>query len=81
MLIVVQQRNGLGLVEDLIVAVHFSEWQDQDHLKQAASNFPQHRNVGIDEQTGVYLLNNAMAKMEGKGIYQYKHDKLTLLYP
>lgn len=64
-----QQRKGLGLISDILIAVHFTQWQDENHLRQAAGRFSNHINYGIDENTCVYMLNGHFETTEGNGVY------------
>ncbi|MFE7062923.1 Type 1 glutamine amidotransferase-like domain-containing protein [Sutcliffiella sp. NPDC057660] len=66
---VFQSRRGLGLAKEVVVAVHFSEWDDEEHLRNAVSRCNESKNYGIDENTGVYLLNGELEAMEGNGVY------------
>lgn len=34
-----QQRMGLGLISDVLIAVHFSQWNDEDHLREAVIKY------------------------------------------
>lgn len=65
-----QVRPGLGLVTDVQIAVHFSEWADKDHLYEVAKRYPDKENYGIDENTGLYLKNGQVERMEGKGVFR-----------
>ena len=73
---VFQHRRGLGLLKDTVLAVHFSEWQDDRHLLQAVEKFHPVRNYGIDEQTGMYLYNNKLMEIEGKGLYSVEEKRV-----
>uniref|UniRef100_UPI0030196A00 Type 1 glutamine amidotransferase-like domain-containing protein n=1 Tax=Oceanobacillus massiliensis TaxID=1465765 RepID=UPI0030196A00 len=65
-----QSRKGLGLVSDLVIAVHFSQWKDEGHLRNAANKLPGCTYYGIDERNGIYLKNGKLQDKEGEGIYQ-----------
>lgn len=72
-----QERHGLGLVSNIQIAVHFSEWDDQEHLQEIAKRFPNKHNYGIDEKTGIYIKDGQLEMKEGKGVYQLKDGRLT----
>ncbi|WP_243299453.1 Type 1 glutamine amidotransferase-like domain-containing protein [Bacillus litorisediminis] len=74
-----QQRKGLGLVSEIVIAVHFSQWGDEEHLREAVSKFKNYKNFGIDERTGVYFLNGQPKEMEGEGVYSIKNGLLRRL--
>lgn len=68
-----QHRNGLGLLLNVLIAVHFSEWNDEDHLKNAANHFSDYVYYGIDERTGMYFLNGHLESTEGEGVYRLEN--------
>ncbi|WP_430789792.1 Type 1 glutamine amidotransferase-like domain-containing protein [Virgibacillus flavescens] len=74
-----QQRNGLGLLSTVIVAVHFSEWNDKAHLRAASAKYPSCTNYGIDEGTCIYMVNGEIADTEGAGVYSLKDNILYKL--
>lgn len=76
---VLQSRNGLGLLIDTILSVHFSEWQEQDHLLIAVKKFTPYQNYGINEQTGIYFCQDYLAEMEGNGVYSIKEGEIIKL--
>lgn len=69
-----QYRRGLGLISDVLIAVHFSQWNDETHLRNAVNKFNNHINYGIDENTCVYLLNGYLESIEGCGVYSVEND-------
>ncbi|MBW8351122.1 Type 1 glutamine amidotransferase-like domain-containing protein [Bacillus sp. IITD106] len=71
-----QQRRGLGLLSNILIAVHFTEWNDEQHLRKAASQFSNHINYGIDERTGMYFFNGKLEDAEGEGVYLLENDML-----
>lgn len=72
-----QHRKGLGFISNTLIAVHFTEWNDESHLRNAVSKFGSLVNYGIDEHTCVYLLNGELEATEGNGVYSIKNDVLT----
>ncbi|NDI35567.1 Type 1 glutamine amidotransferase-like domain-containing protein [Chengkuizengella sediminis] len=64
-----QQRSGIGLVSNVLLAVHFTEWNDQNHLREAVNRYGEQTNYGINEDTCVYLLNGELHDTEGNGVY------------
>lgn len=70
------KRRGLGLVKNTAFAVHFSEWNEEEHLRNLASNYSKKHNYGVDEQTGLYLMNGMPMKVEGRGVYTVIHNQI-----
>ncbi|MEI5906811.1 Type 1 glutamine amidotransferase-like domain-containing protein [Bacillus spongiae] len=75
-----QSRKGLGLISQILLAVHFSQWNDEDHLRKALENFSSQLHFGIDEETCVYLKNGKLEAMEGEGVYCIKNKKLVKIH-
>ncbi|MCM3412693.1 Type 1 glutamine amidotransferase-like domain-containing protein [Metabacillus litoralis] len=69
-----QYRKGLGLISDILIAVHFTQWNDEAHLRNAVNKFNNHINYGIDENTCVYFLNGYLKSIEGYGVYTLEND-------
>ncbi|WP_260445592.1 Type 1 glutamine amidotransferase-like domain-containing protein [Metabacillus elymi] len=69
-----QFRKGLGLISDVLIAVHFTQWNDETHLRNSVNKFNNHLNYGIDENTCVYFLNGHLESIEGKGVYSLEND-------
>lgn len=64
-----QFREGLGLISDVIIAVHYTQWNDEAHLREALSRFKSKVNYGIDEGACIYFLNGQLESIEGNGVY------------
>ncbi|MFZ3580178.1 Type 1 glutamine amidotransferase-like domain-containing protein [Virgibacillus sp. DJP39] len=75
-----QQRIGLGLISNLVVSVHFSQWNDEEHLREASNRYSGLNNFGIDEETGIYFLNGQFVAAEGYGVYSIENDSLISLH-
>lgn len=73
---VFKYQAGLGLLKDTVIAVHFSEWIEESHLRKAVTLFQPSLNFGIDEGTGLYFLNNKLIGREGNGVFQLKNNQL-----
>lgn len=73
------ERKGIGLLENIFLAVHFSEWDEESHLQQLAAKHPSSIHYGIDENTGVYFHNGRLATTEGRGVYQMVDGKCRKL--
>lgn len=73
---VFKYQAGLGLLKDTVIAVHFSEWMDEDHLRKAVTMFQPSFNFGMDEGTGMYFSNNILLEKEGNDLYHLKNNQL-----
>ncbi|KMK75895.1 Type 1 glutamine amidotransferase-like domain-containing protein [Alkalihalobacillus pseudalcaliphilus] len=70
-------RDGLGLLKDVVIAVHYSEWDEEEHLKEIIERFPKHKHYGIDEQTCLYFRNEQLVDMEGRGVFTAEDGELV----
>ncbi len=52
---VMKHRDGLGLMVNTALAVHYSEWGEEAHLLKMTNCFKKKNNYGIDERTGIYM--------------------------
>ena len=68
-----QSRKGLGLISNVLIAVHFSQWNDETHLRNVVNKFNNHLNYGIDENACVYFLNGYLESIEGNGVYSLEN--------
>ncbi|WP_312094302.1 Type 1 glutamine amidotransferase-like domain-containing protein [Niallia sp.] len=71
---VIKFRKGLGLIKDTVIAVHYSEWMDESHLRTAVKTLKPIYNFGIDEGTGMYFCNNKLIETEGAGVFSLKNN-------
>lgn len=71
-----QKRKGLGLIGDTLVAVHFTQWNEQNHLKEITTDIPTSYNYGIDENTGLYFQNEILQQTDGGDVYSIKNGSL-----
>jgi cyanophycinase len=74
------QRKGLGLLQDMILSVHYSEWEEKDHLLETARLFSSRKYYGIDEQSCIWLKDNQIQAFDGKGIYELINDEVVQVY-
>lgn len=72
-----QVRKGIGLIDHMAIAVHFTQWEDEGHLREIAEKFPSMKNLGIDEKTCVYLKNGEITEIEGHGVYTVEKGKVN----
>ncbi|MCP3030990.1 Type 1 glutamine amidotransferase-like domain-containing protein [Halobacillus sp. A1] len=62
---VVLFKEGLGLLSNLVLSVHYLEWQEEEHLKQSLEMLDAPEGYGIAEQSGVYIRNEQLETAEG----------------
>ncbi|MFS0785009.1 Type 1 glutamine amidotransferase-like domain-containing protein [Shouchella sp. 1P09AA] len=70
--------EGLGLQAHTKIAVHFSEWQEEEHLRLLAKE-SNDDHYGIDEQSGMYMKNGRTESVDGKWVYVLNDDKFYKL--
>ncbi|MFC7319524.1 Type 1 glutamine amidotransferase-like domain-containing protein [Halobacillus campisalis] len=58
-------KEGLGLLSNLVLSVHYLEWQEEEHLKQSLEVLNAPEGYGIAEQSGVYMRNEQLETAEG----------------
>lgn len=75
-----KHRQGLNLIPDLLLSVHFTQWDEEEHLRTAVRTLGELPNYGIDEETGIYLLNGQPEEIEGGGVYSLVNGILTRIH-
>jgi len=70
------KRAGLGLLRDTLLAVHFTQWNEEDHLREITNDIPTTYNYGIDENTGLYFKNDNLQEIEGGDVYSINKGSL-----
>lgn len=75
-----QKRTGLGLIKDTLIAVHFTQWNEQEHLTQLTRDIHSAHNYGIDEQTGIYFKNGNLQAFDGGHVYTMEKGSLIQLH-
>ncbi|ETT53446.1 Type 1 glutamine amidotransferase-like domain-containing protein [Paenibacillus sp. FSL P4-0338] len=75
-----KHRKGLNLIPDLLLSVHFTQWDEEEHLRTAVRTLGELPNYGIDEETGIYLLNGQPEEIEGGGVYSLVNGILTKIH-
>ncbi|WP_010096035.1 Type 1 glutamine amidotransferase-like domain-containing protein [Ornithinibacillus scapharcae] len=71
-----QKRAGLGLVRDTLIAVHFTQWNERNHLEQITTAIPSTHNYGIDENTGLYFHNGTLQQTDGGDVFTINNGSL-----
>lgn len=57
--------NGLGLLTDAVVSVHYDTWQEETNLYEAFIKTESTFGYGLPEQSGIYLKNGRLMQQEG----------------
>ncbi|WP_245690057.1 Type 1 glutamine amidotransferase-like domain-containing protein [Sediminibacillus albus] len=57
---------GLGLIQDLVVSVHYTKWQEESNLQAAVATTGVSVGYGINDQAGCYFLNQSFCRSEGE---------------
>ena len=76
----IRVRKGLGLISNLLLSVHFSESNEESHLRNAVRQYPHYVNYGIDEDTCMYFKNGQLEEMEGKGVHTIESGVLCRVF-
>jgi cyanophycinase len=62
--------TGLGLVSDLIVGVHFSEWNALPHVLEVMAETRTRVGLGIDEAACAVLEDGQLKRVLGQSVYK-----------
>lgn len=62
--------EGLGLLRDCVVSVHYTFWEEEENLKAAIAKTGAATGYGIDDEAGVYFENEQLASIEGGEVYK-----------
>lgn len=57
--------EGLGLLSDAVLSVHYDAWDEAANLHQAFTMTESQSGYGLPERTGIYLKNNQLVQQEG----------------
>lgn len=66
--------EGLGVVEDLIVGVHFSEWNALPHVLEAMATTRTRTGLGIDEGACAVFENGKLARVLGESVHEVQME-------
>lgn len=58
-------QKGLGILKDCVVGVHFSQWNEEENVREAITKTSVSVGYGIDEGAGAYFINETLAATEG----------------
>lgn len=57
--------NGLGLIKNCCISVHFTKWNEEKNLKTALARTHVTIGYGIDDDAGIYFENETLSLTEG----------------
>lgn len=57
--------EGLGLLKDCVISVHYRKWNEEDNLKFAIKRTSSIVGYGIDDHAGIYFNNEELSASEG----------------
>ncbi|GAA0327462.1 Type 1 glutamine amidotransferase-like domain-containing protein [Bacillus carboniphilus] len=68
--------KGLGIIKDCVISVHYSQWNEEEYLKEAIQRTRVSTGYGFDEYVGVYFENEAFVQSEGEKLYVFNRSEL-----
>ncbi|WP_234410562.1 Type 1 glutamine amidotransferase-like domain-containing protein [Caldalkalibacillus mannanilyticus] len=63
-------KQGVGLLSDILISVHFSEWNERQNLVQAMKLREIKNGLGIDENACAVFINEQFAYSHGESVYR-----------
>jgi cyanophycinase len=67
--------EGLGLMKDCIISVHFTKWNEEENLKTALTKTKVSVGYGIDDDSGLYFKNEILSSTDGTiSIFKQNHQ-------
>lgn len=66
--------NGLGLIRDCVISVHFSKWKEEENIKEALARLDAPIGYGIDDDEGLYFENEVLSETEGDNYYIFRQE-------
>ncbi|NGP46458.1 type 1 glutamine amidotransferase-like domain-containing protein [Bacillaceae bacterium SIJ1] len=67
--------KGLGLIKDCVICVHFSKWNEEENLKTAMTHLSVSKGYGIDDEEGLYFVNETLVDSEGENYHFIQRSK------
>lgn len=58
-------QKGLGILKDCVIAVHFSQWNEEENVRESIERTNVSIGYGIDEGAGMYFHNETLTETEG----------------
>ncbi|WP_347860830.1 Type 1 glutamine amidotransferase-like domain-containing protein [Salimicrobium sp. PL1-032A] len=61
--------QGLGLISDCVVSVHYTKWKEEENLKAALKKLKSNIGYGIDDEAALYFVNELVSETEGEKVH------------
>lgn len=61
--------TGLGFLNDAVISVHYSKWQEENNLKTNVEELNVSVGYGLDDGTAAYFRDGKVEEIEGEGFY------------
>ncbi|GIP04359.1 cyanophycinase [Paenibacillus sp. JNUCC32] len=77
-------KQGVGLFSNVLISVHYTEWDDQSNLLQGMKTRKVRYGIGIDEQACAVFINGQLASSLGESVYtvtyeDFDEDRYTIV--
>lgn len=71
-------KQGVGLLSNVLISVHYTEWSDQSNLLEGMRTKKVKRGIGIDEQACAVIINGQLAYALGEAVHEviFEEDDL-----
>ncbi|MBA2870596.1 cyanophycinase-like exopeptidase [Anoxybacillus calidus] len=67
--------EGLGLMKNCIISVHFIKWNEEENLETALIKTKVSVGYGIDDDSGLYFKNEILSSTDGNiSIFKQNHQ-------
>ena len=63
-------KQGVGLLSNVLISVHYTEWSDQSNLLEGMRTKKVKRGIGIDEQACAVFINGQLAYSLGEAVHE-----------
>ncbi|OME89712.1 MULTISPECIES: cyanophycinase [Paenibacillus] len=63
-------KQGVGLLSNVLISVHYTEWSDQSNLLEGMRTKKVKRGIGIDEQACAVFINGQLAYALGESVHE-----------
>lgn len=67
--------NGLGLIKNCVISVHFTKWNEKENIHTALKNLNLPIGYGIDDDAGIYFKNESLLETDGENVHIFEQVK------
>jgi cyanophycinase len=71
-------KQGVGLLSNVLISVHYTEWSDQSNLLEGMRTKKVKRGIGIDEQACAVFINGQLAYSLGESVHEVIFEDVDL---